>query len=100
MNTTIIGLIALVTFAWTLFLQRIDSPDAVAEATQLKNERPIKYEQKVLGATFRQGKHIGYWYEREGRLDIFRSDKLVKTLYLVEESRAEFYFKRWVRSNK
>ena len=51
MNTTIIGLIALVTFAWTLFLQRIDSPDAVAEATQLKNERPIKYEQKVLGAT-------------------------------------------------
>ena len=48
MNTTIIGLIALVTFAWTLFLQRIDSPDAVAEATQLTDERPIKYEQNNL----------------------------------------------------
>ena len=65
-----------------------------------KNSESIKYEQKVLGATFRQGKHVGYWYKREGRLEIFRSDKLVKTLYLVEESRAEFHFKRWVRSNQ
>ena len=28
MNTTIIGVIALLTLAWTLFIQRIDSPGA------------------------------------------------------------------------
>jgi hypothetical protein len=99
MNTTIIGLIALLTLAWTLFVQRIDGPRVDAVQTQIVSDRPLKYGQKVLGATFQQGEFTGYWYEKEGRLEIMQADQLVETLYLVDEGRAEFHFQRWVRNN-
>ena len=100
MNTTLIGLIAVITLAWTLFLQQIDSSRMVSEETQLRDDRPIEGEQKILGATFRQGSYIGYWYEKEGRLEIFRSNQLLKTLFLVDEGRAKFYFERWIENNQ
>ena len=99
MNTTIIGVIALLTLAWTLFVQRIDNPGADMVENQIVDDRPLKYGQKVLGATFQQGELTGRWYEKEGRLEIFRTGQLVKTLYLVDEGRAEFYFQRWIRDN-
>ena len=99
MNTIIIGVIALLTFAWTLFVQRIDSPGAGIAAAPIMNERPLKTEEKVLGATFRQGKYTGYWYKKEGRLEILQSGEIAKTLYLVDEGRAEFHFHRWIRNN-
>ena len=99
MNTTIIGLIALFTLAWTLFVQRIDSPGADMVETRIVDDRPLKYGQKVLGATFQQGEFTGHWYEKEGRLEILRTGQLLRTLYLVDEGRAEFYFQRWIRDN-
>ena len=53
MNITLIGLIALAAFAWTLFLKQIDGSGSASEVTQLSDVRPIKNEQKTLGATFR-----------------------------------------------
>ena len=100
MNITLVGLIALVTFAWTLFLKQIDGSGSVSEVTQLSDVRPIKNEQKTLGATFRQDEYVGYWYEKEGRLEIFRSNQLVNTMYLVDGGRAEFHFQRWVRNDQ
>ena len=99
MNTIIIGVIALLTFVWTLFVQRVDSPGADMVETRIVDDRPLKYGQKVLGATFQQGEFTGYWYEKEGRLEILRAGHLVKTLYLVDEGRAEFHFRRWIRDN-
>ena len=99
MNTTIIGVIALLTLAWTLFVQRIDSPGAGVVENRIIDNRPLKYGQKGLGAKFQQGAFAGYWYEKEGRLEILRADQLVKTLYLVDEGRAEFHFRRWIRDN-
>ena len=99
MNTIIIGVIALLTFAWTLFVQRIDNPDADMVETKSKSERPLNYGQKILGATFQRGEFKGYWYEKEGRLEILQADQIVKTLYLVDKGRAEFHFLRWIRDN-
>ena len=99
MNTTIIGVIALFTLAWTLFVQTIDSPGVDTVETQIADDRPLKYEQKVLGASFHQGEFTGHWYEKEGRLEILHAGQLVKTLYLVDEGRAEFHFQRWIRDN-
>ena len=100
MNTTIIGLIALLTVAWTLFVQRIDNVGVDMVETPIMDDRPLKYGQKVLGATFEKDEFTGYWYEKEGRLEIFRTDQLIKTLYLVDKGRSEFYFQRWVRDNR
>jgi hypothetical protein len=97
MNTTIIGVIALLTLVWTLFVQRIDSSEVDVVETRIVNDRPLKYGRKILGATFQQGKFTGYWYEKEGRLEILHAGQLVKTLYLVDEGRAEFHFQRWIR---
>ena len=99
MNTTIIGIIALFTIAWTLFVQRIDSPIVDTAETKVVENRPLKYGQKVLGAAFQQGEFVGHWYEKEGRLEILHAGQLVKTLYLVDEGRAEFHFERWIRDN-
>ena len=99
MNTTIIGVIALLTLAWTLFVQRIDSPGVDTVETRIVDDRPLKYGQKLLGATFQQGEFTGHWYEKEGRLEILDAGQLVKTLYLVDEGRAEFHFRRWIRDN-
>ena len=99
MNTIIIGVIALLTFVWTLFVQRVDSPGADMVETRIVDDRPLKYGQKVLGARFQQGEFTGHWYEKEGRLEILRAGQLVKTLYLVDEGRAEFHFRRWIRDN-
>ena len=99
MNTTIIGLIALLTLAWTLFVQRIDSPGVDTIETRIVDDRPLKYGKKVLGAIFEQGKFTGHWYEKEGRLEILHAGQLVKTLYLVDEGRAEVHFQRWLRVN-
>ena len=99
MNTTIIGVIALFTLSWTLFVQRIDSPGVDTVETRIVDDRPLKYGKKVLGATFQQGEFTGQWYEKEGRLEILHTGQLVKTLYLVDEGRAEFYFQRWIRDN-
>ena len=99
MNTTIIGVIALLTLAWTLFVQRIDSFGVDMVETRIVDNQPLKYGQKVLGATFQQGKFTGHWYEKEGRLEILHTGQLVKTLYLVDEGRAEFHFQRWIRDN-
>ena len=99
MNTTIIGLIALFTLTWTLFVQRIDSFGVDTVASRIVDDRPLQYGQKVLGATFQKGQFTGHWYEKEGRLEILHAGQLVKTLYLVDEGRAEFHFLRWIRDN-
>ena len=99
MNTTIIGVIALLTFVWALFVQRVDSPGTDMVGTRIVDDRPLKYGQKVLGAAFQQGEFTGHWYEKEGRLEILQVGQLVKTLYLVDEGRAEFHFQRWIRDN-
>ena len=99
MNTTIIGVIALLTVAWTLFVQRIDSPGVDTVETQIVDDWPLEYGKKVLGAIFQQGEFTGHWYEKEGRLEILNAGQLVKTLYLVDEGRAEFHFQRWIRDN-
>ena len=99
MNTTIIGLIALLTLAWTLFVQRIDGPGVDTVETRIVDDRPLKYGQKLLGGTFQQGEFTGHWYEKEGRSEILQAGQLVKTLYLVDEGRAEFHFQRWIRDN-
>ena len=99
MNTTIIGVIALLTLAWTLFIQRIDSPGADTVETRIVDDRPLKYGDKVLGAIFQQDAFTGHWYEKEGRLEILHAGEVVKTLYLVDEGRAEFHFQRWIRDN-
>ena len=100
MNTTIIGVIALLTLAWTLFVQRIDRPGVDMGEARIVDDRPLKYGQKVLGATFQKGNFNGYWYEKEGRLEILHAGQLVETLYLVDKGRAEFHFQRWIRDNK
>ena len=96
MNTTIIGVITLLTLAWTLFVQRIDNPGV---DTRIVDDRPLNYGQKLLGAIFQQDEFTGHWYEKEGRLEILHAGQLVKTLYLVDEGRAEFHFQRWIRDN-
>ena len=100
MNATLIGLIGLLTLAYTFFLKEFDSSDVRNDSTQISDTLPIEYEEKVLGATYRQGRYVGNWYEQEGRLEIFRSSELVKILYLVDKGRAEFHFRRWVRENQ
>ncbi|MBO67619.1 MAG: hypothetical protein CL398_04840 [Acidiferrobacteraceae bacterium] len=99
MNTTIIGVIALLTFAWTLLVGRIDNSGVEANVGNL-DELPLQHGDKILGAQFKQGSYIGYWYESEGRLEIFRNLELLETLYLVDKGRAEFHFKRWIRDNR
>ena len=99
MNTTIIGVIAVLTLVWTLFVQRIDIREVDTAEMRMVDDRPLKYGQKVLGATFQRGEFTGQWYQKEGRLEILHSGQLVKTLYLVDEGRAEFHFKRWIRDN-
>ncbi len=100
MNATLIGLIGLLTLAYTFFLKEFDSSDVGNDSTQISDTLPIEYEEKVLGATYRQGRYVGNWYEQEGRLEIFRSSELVKILYLVDKGRAEFHFRRWIRENQ
>ena len=99
MNTTIIGVIALLTFVWTLLVGRIDNPGAEANV-RTSDGLVLQYGDKTLGAQFQQDSYIGYWYESEGRLDIFGGQQLLKTLYLVDKGRAEFHFKRWIRDNR
>ena len=99
MNTTIIGVIALLAFVWTLFVERIDSLGVDAVEPRVLDERPLKFGAKVLGATFQQGKFTGYWYEKGGRLEVLKAGQIVQTLYLVDKGRAEFHFQRWIRDN-
>ena len=99
MDSMLIGLIALVTVVWTVFLQGIDKPVDQTQEIQIMDSRPLKYDLKVLGATFQEGKFTGHWYKKEGRLEILRSGQLVKILYLVDEGRAGFHFRRWIRDN-
>ena len=100
MNTTIIGVIALLTFAWTILVQKIDPSADDLYKVGVADRQPFEGEQKILGATFKQEQYTGYWYEKEGRLEIFYGGQLVKTLYLVDEGRAEFYFRRWIHANE
>ena len=100
MNATLIGLIGLLTLAYTFFLKEFDSSDVLNDAIEVSGTLPIEYEEKILGSTYREGRFVGKWYEKEGRLEIFRASELVKILYLVDKGRAEFHFRRWIRENE